>query len=137
MEHRFTDKNHPPVPTLKVGDICYAHCPWIRNFAHVSTCEVRKVEVKWHEDGEGKYWNIYYYIRTDVDNKALKSTRLYPYSLGDDGRRANLYLTPQEVMAENIEYFKRELMSNINSIAKTMKSLGMEDKQIKMLEQLK
>ena len=141
MEHKFTDKNHPPVPTLKVGDICYAHCPWIRNHSYVSTCEIRKVEVKWNEGEDGGYWNINYYIRTDIDNRGLKSTKMYAYKLGDDGRTADIFLTPQEVMAENIERFKSELMSNIKSMAKTMKSLGMEDKKItiklKMLEQLK
>ena len=133
MELKYKDKDHPPVPQLKVGDICYCRWPWGRSYSHVSTCEIRKVEVKWVGDG----WVIDYFIRTDIDSVGLKSTKRYAYHLGDDGRKPDIFLTPQEVMERNLEYFKKELLTNVQEISKKMKKLGMSDNQIKMLEQLK
>ena len=142
-EYKFTDKNHPPVPTLKVGDRCYAHCPWGMHYDRVSTCEIRKVEVKWIEPndyekehlGEVGHWYINYYIRTDVDRVGLKSTKMYAYRLGDDGREPDLYLTPQEVMDKNIIEFKKSLMLQLNGMRKEMKRLGYSVEQTnKLLE---
>lgn len=142
IEHRYKDKNHPPVPQLKVGDRCYTFCTFGigRRYDYVTTCEVRKVEVKWYEPssydrekGAYGYWYIDYYIRTDVDYKALKSTRMYAYRLGDDGREPDLFLTPQEVMDENIRDFKDMVAKNIESMRKTMHSLGYSEEQTKKL----
>lgn len=142
MDYKYTDKNHPPVPTLKVGDRCYCSCPWGVRYDHVSTCEIRKVEVRWYEPtdydkerGEKGYWHIDYYIRTDIDQVGLKSTRMFAYRLGDDGREADLFLTPQEVMDRNIEDFKKSLIRQVDGIRKEMKRLGYSTEQrTKLLE---
>ena len=142
IEYKYTDKNHPPVPLLKVGDICYAH--WAHggaNYSHVSKCEIRKVEVKWYEPSEYDkkqgmygYWYINYYIRTDINYPGLKSTRMYPYHTGEEGGDIkNLYLTPQEVMEENVADFMQMVKNTTGEIRKTMLSLGYSEEKIKGL----
>ena len=119
------------MPLLKVGDRCYTSCPWSvgHRYDYVSTCEVRKVEIKWYEanawDLESVgHWEIIYWIRTDVDNLGLKSTPRHSYRLGDDGREPDLFLTPKEVMDKNIEKFKDMVFKQADSIRKTMHQLG-------------
>lgn len=138
--YKYTDKNHPPVPMLKVGDRCYTHCAWnYHNYEHISVCEVRKVEVRWYEptkyekeQGEYGYWHIDYYIRTDVNNVALKSTRMYAYHTGEDGFAIkDLYFTPQEVLESNIRDFGRELFSRVTALQNTMRKLGYSQEDMK------
>ena len=141
-EYKYTDKNHPPVPTLKVGDKCYAFCDFGRHYDYVSTCEVRKVEVKWYEPtdydrehyGHIGYWHIDYYIRIIYRGRD-KSTKMFPYRLGDDGREPNLFLTPQEVLDINIRDFKKMVIENVKSLQKKMTALGYTQEQAtKLLE---
>ena len=143
-EYKYKDINHPPVPMLKVGDRCYTH--WTHggaDYSHVSTCEIRKVEVKWYEPSEydrkhlGNYghWYINYYIRSNVDSYGLKSTKMFPYHTGEEGGKQELYLTPQEVMDENIRNFRSMVENNIKSMQKKMLSLGYTKEQTnKLLE---
>lgn len=130
-EYKYTDKNHPPVPQLKVGDICYTFCDFGRKYDYVSKCEIRKVAVLWrqysdyekeHYDRED-HWEIEYYIRI-LYGWGDKSAKLIPYCLGDDGRKPNLFLTPQEVMDINIRDFKEMVIKNIKSMQETMFGLG-------------
>ena len=146
-ELKFTDKNPPPVPLLKVGDRCYAHCPWNGgNYSHISVCEVRKVEVRWCEPseyekeklGEVGHWYINYYIRTDVNSVGLKSTRMNAYHTGEDGcSLKTLYFTPQEALDENIRRFKEMVISKAKDIQKEMRCLGYSEKQCKNLLEYK
>ena len=123
---------------LKVGDICYTHWAWGKSYAHVSKCEVRKVEVKWIEpeswrgDSEG-HWRIDYYIRTDIDKKSLKSTKMNAYGLYDNDHISQIYLTPQEVMEDNIRRFKKDVMLDVEQMRKSMARLGYSEAQIKQL----
>lgn len=138
IEHRFTDRNHPPVPQLKVGDICYASCQWGSrdHYDYISTCEVRKVEVFWHEEEE--YWYVKYYIRADIDDQYLKSTKMYSYYLVGEGARCGgfpIYRTPQEVMDDNIREFKERVFNQLASMRGTMRKLGYSEEQMsKLLE---
>ena len=144
--YKYRDINHPPVPRLKVGDICYTH--WThggRNYEWVSKCEIRKVEVKWYEPSEfdkqrmGAYghWYINYYIRADIDCVGLKSTKMYAYHTGEEGGRQDLFFTPQEVMDENIRDFKIMVFSNFKNMQQTMFSLGYTKEQTKKLLEYK
>lgn len=142
-EYKYTDKNHPPVPLLKVGDICYARWAYggAANYSHVSKCAIRKVEVRWYEpseydkeQGEYGYWYINYYIRTDINYPGLKSTKMYPYHTGEEGGEIkNLYLTPQEVMEKNVADFMKMVKDTAGEIRKTMLSLGYSAEKIKGL----
>ena len=140
-DYKFKDKNHPPVPTLKVGDKCYAFCDFGRHYDYVSTCEVRKVDVKWYEPTEYEkkngwcgYWHIDYYVRIVYDY-LNKSTKRFAYRLGDDGRDPNLFLTPQEVLDINIRDFKKMVIENVKSLQKKMTALGYTQEQAtKLLE---
>lgn len=145
-ELKYTDKNHPPVPLLKVGDRCYTSCPWDGgNYGHISVCEVRKVEVRWYEptkyekeQGEYGYWYINYYIRTDINHASLKSTKIFAYHTGEDGYSIkDLYLTPQEVLDENIRRFKDMVIKKAKDIQRTMRSLGYSEEQTKNLLEYK
>lgn len=143
VNYKFTDPDIRPMPQLKVGDICYVTCPWSigRNYSHISKCEVRKIEVKWHEPivicdnvVNVGHWTINYYLRTDIDSPGLKSTPRCAYYLGDDGSEPDMFLTPKEVMDVNIEKFKRMVIETANSMRKTMKQLGYtEEKQRNLL----
>lgn len=125
-EYKYTDRSHPPVPQLKVGDICYAAGGnWRRR---VSTCEIRRVEVKWVEsrsyiDNDVPHWRIDYYIRIDVDRPELKSTIMSVHGL-DDEHLNRIYLTPQEAMEEVIRRFKETVCSQADDIRKEMHRLG-------------
>ena len=141
-DYKYTDKNHPPIPLLKVGDKCYTFCDFGRHYDYVSTCEVRKVEVKWYEPsdyykerlGAIGFWHIDYYIRI-VEDYGRKSTKMYRYSTGEDGTRQNLFLTPQEVMDENIRDFMDMVTKNVAGIRRKMKALGYSEEKIsKLLE---
>ena len=143
--YKYTDKNHPPVPLLKVGDICYAHCQWGigHQYSEISKCEIRKVEVKWYEPSEydkkrGDYgfWHIDYYIRSDINMVGLKSTKMFPFHTSEDGSPlVSLFFTPQEVMDENIRDFKKMLENNICQMRQQMQSLGYTEEQTtKLLE---
>lgn len=146
-ELKYTDKNHPPVPLLKVGDRCYTRCPWDGgNYGHISVCEVRKVEVKWCEPTEYEkkalggvgHWYINYYIRTDINHASLKSTKMYAYHTGEDGCSIkDLYFTPQEVLDENIRRFKDMVIHKAKDIQRTMRSLGYSEEQSKNLLEYK
>ena len=140
--YKFRDKEHPPVPNLQVGDKVYAKSTLGigPNYDDVSTCEIRKVEVIWHdpnphdEDDYG-YWYINYYIRTDVDRPGLKSTKIYPYHTGEEGGPKELYMTPQEVMDMNIREFLDSTQKTIKSMRKKMLALGYtEEQSSKLLE---
>ena len=143
--YKYRDINHPPVPRLKVGDICYTH--WTHggaHYDHVSKCEIRKVEVKWYEPSEfdkknGWYghWYINYYIRADIDSYGLKSTKMYAYHTGEEGGRQELYFTPQEVMDANIRDFKKMVLQNMENMRKTMFGLGYTKEQTKKLLEYK
>lgn len=143
-EYKYTDKNHPPVPLLKVGDICYAHCQWGvgAHYADISKCEIRKVEVKWcepsdydKERGEVAHWIINYFIRSDIDEVGLKSTKMYSYSTDEEGGRLkSLYFTPQEVMDENIEDFLKSTYNIAKRMRSTMKKLGYSQEKINCID---
>jgi len=141
-EYKYRDKNHPPVPQLKVGDICYTRSQYTRGYADISTCEIRKVEVVWHEankyskDDYG-HWSINYYIRTDIDSPELKSTKMYSYSTGEDGSEADLFFTPQEVMDKNISDFRDMVLNTAQNIRKTMMKLGYTPDQMSKLFEYK
>lgn len=141
-EYKYTDINHPPVPLLKVGEICYTR--WAHgglNYSHVSMCAIRKVEVRWHEpseydkkQGEYGYWYINYYIRTDIDRPELKSTKMYAYSTNEEGGRLKtLFFTPQEVLEKNVADFMKMVKDTAGEIRKTMLSLGYSEDKIKGL----
>lgn len=146
-DYKYTDINHPPVPRLKVGDICYAH--WTHggsDYSHVSTCEIRKVEVKWYEPSEYDkknsrfcgHWYINYYIRADVDCVGLKSTKMFPYHTGEEGGyRQDLFFTPQEVMDENIRSFREMVVNKAAYMRSTMRTLGYNTEQINGLLEYK
>lgn len=140
VEYKFIDKNHPPVPQLKVGDICYTKSDSVICRYGYSKCEVRKVEVKWIEpcgynDNVG-HWSIVYYLRTDIDDPVLKSTRLQPYTLNEcGGRLQTIYLTPQEVMKTIVNDFKRDATEWVGRIKSELLAIGYDKKDIsKMLE---
>lgn len=135
--HKYTDKNHKPVPELKVGDRCYCSGGSWDDYSWVSTCEVRKVEVRWYEfsDGEG-YWSVNYYIRTDVDKPALKSTRMCAYNLDGEGIYT-IYRTPQEVMDAQIKRFKKMVMNTAMCMRRTMRKLGYTEEQTRNLLEYK
>lgn len=141
-KYKFCDKNHPPVPRLKVGDRCYAHSEFGGRYSRISTCEVRKVEVNWHEPtafeiehfGDKGYWHIDYYIRTDVDYPSLKSTKMHAYFTNEDGAHIqSLYFTAQEVMDENIRNFKQMVNDTICEMRSKMQTLGYTENQIRQL----
>lgn len=142
-EYKYRDKNHPPVPRLKVGDRCYTHWPYGgRDYYYVSTCEVRKVEVLWYEPsdydkehmGACGYWHIDYFIRTDVDKPHMKSTKMFAYHTDEDGGSIqSLWFTPQDVMDDNIRDFKDMVNKTIANIRRTMKQLGYTVEQTKKL----
>lgn len=142
---KYTDKAHPPVPLLKVGDICYCRCSWdYYNVSHISKCEIRKVEVRWIEYNEHErtelgwvsHWNIDYYIRTDIDYPALKSTKLYTYHL-EDGNRQDIYLTPQEVLEENVKEFIKQTKTKMQGLQKVMQRLGYSEENARKLLEIK
>ena len=126
--HKFTDKNHKPVPELKVGDRCYTSGGSWNDYSWVSTCEIRKVDVHWVEFGDEGYWSIDYYIRTDVDIPYLKSTKMGAYHLDNEGL-CQIYRTPQEVMDEQIRRFKDMVMNNAERMRQTMRRLGYSEEQ--------
>ena len=145
-DYKYRDKNHPPVPMLKVGDIVYAHCQWGvgHNYSEVSKCEIRKVEVRWcepsdYDKSKGYYghWYVSYYIRSDIDKVGLKSTKMYSYGTGEDGGKKNLFLTPQEVMDENIREFREHFVKTVNAMRRTMFSLGYTKEMTKKLLEYK
>lgn len=133
---KYTDKNHKPVPELKVGDRCYTGGGYA-DYSSVHVCEIRKVEVKWvdNHDGSG-YWMVDYYIRENVNIPAIKTTRMYAYSL-DEGRIYRIYRTPQEVMDENIRYFKQMVVRNAEAMRKTMRKLGYPEEKTRNLLTIK
>lgn len=123
---QYTDRNHPPVPQLKVGDRCYTTSGY--NTYRVSVCEVRKVDVSWVEartfiEGDVAHWRTDYYIRTDVDNKDLKSYSMSAFGL-DDEHLCRIYLTPQEAVEEIVRRFKESVCSHANMIRSEMKRIG-------------
>ena len=125
-EYKYTDRSHPPVPLLKVGDKCYK--PSVYNTQSVSTCEIRRVEVRWVEadrffkDDVG-HWSVDYYIRIDVDRPALKSTIMSVHGL-DDEHLNRIYLTPQDAMEEVVRRFKETVCNQADDIRKEMRRLG-------------
>ena len=125
-EYKYTDRSHPPVPLLKVGDICYATGGnWRRR---VSTCEIRRVEVRWVEadrffSDDVAHWSVDYYIRKDVDWPPLKSTIMSVHGL-DDEHINRIYLTPQEAMEEVVRRFKETVCNQADDIRKEMRRLG-------------
>lgn len=134
--HKYTDKNHKPVPELKVGDKCYT-TGGHNEFYWVSVCEIRKVEVRWHEFSDGDaYWSVNYYIRENVNIPAIKTTRMCAYNLDDEGLY-RIYRTPQEAMDENIRYFKECVMKAAIRMRKTMRRLGYSEEQTKNLLEYK
>lgn len=137
-EYKYTDKNHPPVPQLKVGDICYARAQWGvgGNYGDYSKCQVRKVDVTWNEPTYGEktgHWSVSYKLYTDVDDPYLRSARQYNYYLGEDGFRKDIYLTPQEVMEKNVADFMKMVKDTAGEIRKTMLSLGYSEEKVKGL----
>lgn len=135
--YKYTDKNHPPVPQLKVGDICYAHAQWGigHHYGDYSKCQVRKVNVVWIEPTYGEktgHWSVSYKLYTDVDN-GLRSARQYEYRLGEDGSWKDIYLTPQEVMEENVADFMKMVKDTAGAIRDKLLSLGYSEKKIKGL----
>lgn len=138
IEYKYTDKNHPPVPQLKVGDICYAHTKrgLGMKYNDYSKCQVRKVNVAWNEPTYGEktgHWSVSYKLYTDVDKPHFRSARQYDYYLGEDGFRKDIYLTPQEVMEENVADFMKMVKDTADGIRKTMKALGYSEEKIKGL----
>ena len=138
IEHKYTEKNHPPVPLLKVGDICYARAQWGigSNYSDYSKCQVRKVCVVWNEPTYGEktgHWSVSYKLYTDVDDPYLRSARQHNYHLGEDGFRKDIYLTPQEVMEKNVADFMKTVKNTAGEIRKTMLSLGYSEEKIKGL----
>ena len=121
--YRYTEKCHPPVPILKVGDTCYSH--WVyggEDFAAVEKQKVRKVEIKWYEASswEPAHWEIQYYIKGKMHYFVLKSEWLQ----GDDRHLSLLYLTPNDVMQANIEDFLRFTEKTINRMSETQRRIG-------------
>ena len=143
-KYKYTDKNHPPVPRLKVGDICYAHSDFGRYYDYVAKCEVRKVEVKWFEPSEYDrehlgwcgYWHIDYYIRM-FGPAGRKETKMFAYHSDEDGDRQNLFFTPQEVMDDNIRDFTDMVQKTIVAMQKKMFSLGYTQEQTRKLLEYK
>lgn len=133
--HKYTDKNHKPVPELKVGDRCYTS-GGCGEYDSVAVCEIRKVEVNWVGTDEEGYWNIKYYIRENVNIPALKSTRMCAYHLDNEGIY-DIYRTPQEAMDDNIRRFKERVMNTTMSMRKTMRRLGYTEEQEKKLLEYK
>lgn len=138
IKHKYTDKNHKPVPELKVGDRCYKSGGY-DDYSSVNVCEIRKVEVRWIESHDGSgYWSISYYIRENVDCKALKTTRVFPFYLhGEEIGCNEIYRTPQEVMDKNIQDFKDKVIREAERMRKAMRKLGYSDEQTKNLLEYK
>ena len=143
MDYKYTDKNHPPVPRLKVGDICYAHSDFGVHYDYVAKCEVRKVEVKWFEpsDYDKKHgwvghWHIDYFIRM-YDPAGRKGAKMYAYHTDEDGMRQSLFFTPHEVMDDNIRDFKEFVMKNVENIRRKMRQIGYTEEQAKKLLEFK
>lgn len=134
--HKYRDKNHKPVPELKVGDRCYTSGGF-NDYSWVSVCEIRKIDVHWVEfnDGHG-YWTVDYYIRTDVDKPYLKSVKMHAYHLDNEGL-CRIYRTPQEVMDENIREFKDMVIKKAEAMRRTMHRLGYSEEQTKNLLEYK
>lgn len=123
---QYTDRNHPPVPQLKVGDRCYM--PSLYDTQSVSTCEIRRVNVVWEEprpyiDTDVPHWRIDYYIRVDVDKPLCKSTVMSAFGL-DNEHINRIYLTPQEAMEEIIRRFKETVCRQAGEIRNEMHRLG-------------
>lgn len=94
----------------------------------MSTCEVRRVEVKWIEadrflNDDVAHWSVDYYIRIDVDRPELKSTIMSVHGL-DDEHLNRIYLTPQEAMEEVVRRFKETVCNQADDIRKEMHRLG-------------
>ena len=125
MENRwkYTDPNNQPEPMHQLGDIVYVRCPWDRlAYEHISKSEVRKIVVRWLTD----HWDILYYLRTDIDDNRLKSSRLNPYYY-EDGSVRTMFDTPQEVMEKNIVRFIEGVHNKVDAITKTMRQLGYKE----------
>ena len=125
-EYKYTDRSHPPVPQLKVGDRCYK--PSVYNTQSVSTCEIRRVNVVWVEpmsymDNDVPHWRIDYYIHTDVNIPQLKSTVMSAFGL-DNEHLNRIYLTPQEAMEVIIRRFKETVCRQAGEIRNEMHRLG-------------
>lgn len=125
-EYKYTDRSHPPVPQLKVGDRCYK--PSLYDTQSVSTCEIRRVNVVWEEprpyiDTDVPHWRIDYYIRVDVDKPYLKSTVMSAFGL-DNEHLNRIYLTPQEAMEEIVRRFNETVYRQACKIRKEMHRLG-------------
>lgn len=59
---------------------------------------------------------------------------MYPYHTGEEGGGIkNLYLTPQEVLEENVADFMKMVKNTAGEIRKTMLSLGYSEEKIKGL----
>lgn len=132
--YKFTEKSHPPVPILSVGDICYSR--WLyggQDFDSVEKQKIRKVEVKWYEASEWEpaHWEIHYYIKGKMHDFALKSEWLQ----GDDRHLGLLYLTPNDVMQANIEDFLKFTESTLNKMSETQRRIG--GKKSDVLENLR
>ena len=122
-EWKYTDPNVMPVPMKKLGDIVYASCPWDgRNYDYISRCEIRKINVRWRTD----HWDIVYYLRTDIGERGLQSSRQAPYHY-EDGNERTIFDTPQEVIESNIARFIERVHTQTDLIINTMRRLGYKE----------
>lgn len=120
---KYTDPNVMPVPMKKLGDIVYTSCPWDgRNYHYISKCEIRKIQVRWCTD----HWDIIYYLRTDIGEKGLQSSKQCGYYY-EDGNERTIFDTPQEVIESNIARFIERVHTETDLIINTMRRLGYKE----------
>ena len=122
-EWKYTDPNNQPEPMHQLGDIVYVRCPFdVTDYAHISKSEVRKINVEWLTD----HWEIRYYLRTDIDDKIWKSSKLSAYYY-EDGNGRTMFDTPQEVIEKNIARFIEGVHIKVEAITNTMRQLGYKE----------
>ena len=120
---KYTDPKAMPVPLKKLGDIVYTSCPWDgRNYDYISKCEIRKINVRWCKD----HWEIIYYLRTDIGEMGLQSSKQRGYYY-EDGNERTIFDTPQEVIENNIARFIDVVHNEVEAITSTMRQLGYKE----------
>lgn len=126
---KYTDPKGMPLPVHKVGDIVYIPCPWsYDNYEHISKCEIRKINVFWSED----HWEIVYYLRTDIGERGLQSSRQCGYHY-EDGNERTIFDTQHEVIELNVRQFFSETQRKMNQVINKMHGLGYTEEAIKQM----
>lgn len=127
--YKYTEKVHPPVPTFKVGDICFSTSLWgAYEFSDVSPQKIRKVEVKWYDasDWYVAHWEIHYYIKGKMYDYSLKDE----WFTGDESGQQIIYATQQDAMQDNIDDFLDFASKTVERMRITANRIGYENKEL-------